>query len=147
MGCLHPQQKVQGCRRAGEPSFPPEREPGAAHGHRILGGRHIIWEALIRPDGRLTGQTDRQISAPRTGWERQPWVEDKPVPAGLLGSLQENKLVALQANLCGCRGVRGADTEPPVCWKPCLEWESQARRAQSNSLPSTFQLCSASILG
>lgn len=46
---------------------------------------------------RLTDQTDRQMSAPRTGRERQPWVENKPVPAGLLGFLQENELVALRA--------------------------------------------------
>ena len=74
-------------------------------------------------------------------------MENNLVPAGLLSSPQENKLVALRADLCGCRGVRGADMEPPICWKPCSEQESQARGVRSNSLPSTFQLCSASILG
>lgn len=43
--------------------------------------------------------------------------------------------------------MRGADTEPPICWKPCPERESQARGARSNSLPSAFQLCSASARG
>jgi len=44
---------------------------------------------------RLTGQTDGQMSAPRTGWERQPWVENNPVLAGLLSFLQEKQLAAL----------------------------------------------------
>lgn len=96
---------------------------------------------------RLTGQTDRQMSALRTGRERQPWMENNPVPAGLLSLLQKNELVALRGNLCGCSGGRGADTEPPVCWKPCLEWESQVRGARSHSLPSAPQLCSASVRG
>lgn len=74
-----------------------------AHGHRTSGGQSVIREASIPTAGlvgrvkRLTDQTDRQMSALRTGWERQPWVENNLVPAGLLGFLQENKLIALRA--------------------------------------------------